>query len=236
MQHILMIEDDTRLAQMVGEYLGQSGFGFSHAGDARSGLARLQEPGTGPAPDLVILDLMLPDMDGLEVCRRVRALASEVAKVPVLMLTAKGDNVDRITGLNLGADDYVSKPCTPEELVARLRAILRRSQTRDTADVAALTSGDLTLHPGSRTAEWQGRPLDLTGAEYSILEVLARNVGQLVSKQDVSKRAFGQTLTAFDRRIDVHMSSIRQKLGTRRDGQSWIRTVRGQGYQLVTGQ
>lgn len=170
-------------------------------------------------------------MNGIEALQRIR----KTANIPVLMLTAKGDNIDRITGLNLGADDYVSKPCTPEELVARLRAILRRSQKRDSGDSAVLTSGELMLHPGSRTAEWQGRPLDLTGAEYSILEVLARNVGQLVPKQDVSRRAFGQPLTAFDRRIDVHMSSIRQKLGTRKDGQSWIRTVRGQGYQLVTG-
>jgi two-component system OmpR family response regulator/two-component system response regulator CpxR len=228
MAKVLLIDDDVELTALLSEYLTEEGFEVASVHDGRAGV----EAAASTHYDIAVLDIMMPRMNGIEALQRMR----KAGNMPVLMLTAKGDNVDRITGLNLGADDYVSKPCTPEELVARLRAILRRSQTRDTADVAALTSGDLTLHPGSRTAEWQGRPLDLTGAEYSILEVLARNVGQLVSKQDVSKRAFGQTLTAFDRRIDVHMSSIRQKLGTRRDGQSWIRTVRGQGYQLVTGQ
>jgi DNA-binding response OmpR family regulator len=228
MAKILLIDDDVELTSLLTEYLTEEGFEVASVHDGRAGV----EEATSKHYDIAVLDIMMPRMNGIEALQRMR----KAGNMPVLMLTAKGDNVDRITGLNLGADDYVSKPCTPEELVARLRAILRRSQKRDTAEVDALTSGDLLLHPGSRTAEWQGRPLDLTGAEYSILEVLARNVGQLVSKQDVSKRAFGQPLAAFDRRIDVHISSIRQKLGTRKDGQSWIRTVRGQGYQLVTGQ
>ena len=228
MAKVLLIDDDVELTSLLTEYLTEEGFEVASVHDGRAGV----EEATSKHYDIAVLDIMMPRMNGIEALQRMR----KAGNMPVLMLTAKGDNVDRITGLNLGADDYVSKPCTPEELVARLRAILRRSQKRDTAEVGALTSGDLLLHPGSRTAEWQGRPLDLTGAEYSILEVLARNVGQLVSKQDVSKRAFGQPLSAFDRRIDVHISSIRQKLGTRKDGQSWIRTVRGQGYQLVTGQ
>ena len=148
---------------------------------------------------------------------------------------ARGDEVDRISGLNLGADDYVPKPCSPGELVARLRAILRRttqSQGHEDA-VESVRAGPLLLMPSTRTAEWCNHPLDLTGAEFNLLEVLARNAGQLVSKQDLSKRAFGRPLTPFDRRIDVHISSVRQKLGLRPDGQSWIRAVRGQGYQLV---
>jgi DNA-binding response OmpR family regulator len=126
MQQLLMIEDDTRLAQMVGEYLERSGFGVTHAADARAGLSLLEAPPSGTAPDLVVLDLMLPDIDGLEVCRRVRALPGETGKVPVLMLTAKGDPMDRIVGLELGADDYLPKPFEPRELLARIRAILRR--------------------------------------------------------------------------------------------------------------
>jgi DNA-binding response OmpR family regulator len=228
MTKILLIDDDVELTSLLTEYLTEEGFEVAAVHDGRAGV----EEAASKHYDIAVLDIMMPRMNGIEALQRIR----KTANIPVLMLTAKGDNIDRITGLNLGADDYVSKPCTPEELVARLRAILRRSQKRDSGEGAILTSGDLTLHPGSRTAEWQGRPLDLTGAEYSILEVLARNVGQLVPKQEVSRRAFGQPLKAFDRRIDVHMSSIRQKLGTRKDGQSWIRTVRGQGYQLVTGQ
>lgn len=228
MTKVLLIDDDVELTSLLTEYLTEEGFEVASVHDGRAGV----EEAASKHYDIAVLDIMMPRMNGIEALQRIRRAGS----MPVLMLTAKGDNVDRITGLNLGADDYVSKPCTPEELVARLRAILRRSQKRDSVEVGALTSGELILQPGSRTAEWQGRALDLTGAEYSILEVLARNVGQLVSKQDVSKRAFGQPLTAFDRRIDVHISSIRQKLGTRKDGQSWIRTVRGQGYQLVTGQ
>src|SRR5918994_1088601 len=128
-QQLLMIEDDARLAQMVGEYLERSGFGVTHATDAKAGLHLLQDPPSGTAPDLVVLDLMLPDIDGLEVCRRVRALPGDTGKVPVLMLTAKGDPMDRIVGLELGADDYLPKPFEPRELLARLKAILRRGKT-----------------------------------------------------------------------------------------------------------
>jgi DNA-binding response OmpR family regulator len=228
MTKVLLIDDDVELTSLLSEYLSEEGFDPHAVHDGRSGV----EEALSQQYDIVVLDIMMPRMNGIEALQRIR----KASDVPVLMLTARGDNVDRITGLNLGADDYVSKPCTPDELVARLRAILRRSQRQAVADTTnnTLRSGELSLFPGSRTAEWHGKPLDLTGAEYSILEVLMRNVGQLVSKQDVSKRAFGQPLTAFDRRIDVHVSSIRQKLGQRDDGQSWIRTVRGQGYQLVT--
>jgi len=154
------------------------------------------------------------------------------------MLTARGDNIDRIVGLDMGADDYVPKPCTPGELVARIRAILRRTEGREPAGATTggqrlLQAGELTLWPGSRRAMWRGRPLELTGTEFSLLEVLARHAGQLVSKQDISLQAYGRPLARFDRRIDVHISSIRQKLGLRTDGQSWIQSVRGLGYQLL---
>ena len=153
------------------------------------------------------------------------------------MLTARGENVDRIVGLDMGADDYVPKPCTPGELAARIRAILRRTEAHGPASMSnssrILQVGELALWPGSRTALWCGQPLELTGTEFSLLDVLARHAGQLVSKDTISQQAFGRPLARFDRRIDVHISSIRQKLGTRPDGQSWIQSVRGRGYQLL---
>jgi two-component system OmpR family response regulator/two-component system response regulator CpxR len=228
MAKVLLIDDDVELTSLLTEYLVEEGFEAKAVNDGRTGVEEI----LSRRYDIAVLDIMMPRMNGIDVLQRIR----KSSDVPVLMLTARGDNIDRITGLNLGADDYVPKPCTPDELVARLRAILRRTQRGGSTEGPAQTlkSGKLILHPGTRTAEWRGGALDLTGAEFSILEVLMRNAGQLVSKQDMSKRAFGQPLTAFDRRIDVHISSIRQKLGLRHDGQSWIRTVRGQGYQLVT--
>jgi two-component system OmpR family response regulator/two-component system response regulator CpxR len=187
---------------------------------------------TSSSIDLVVLDIMMPRMNGLDVLRKIRG-ASEV---PVLMLTARGDDIDRISGLNLGADDYVAKPCSPGELAARIRAILRRStRANRNGSLEVLKTGSLVLFPSNRRAEWNGSQLELTGTEFSLLEVLVRSSGQLVSKQDISLRAFGKPLTAFDRRIDVHISSIRQKLGTREDGQAWIQAVRGRGYQLLEG-
>jgi DNA-binding response OmpR family regulator len=142
--------------------------------------------------------------------------------------------MDRIAGLDLGADDYVSKPCSPGELVARLRAILRRTkQAKKTNAVAQVASGDLILNPGSRQASFNGETLTLTGTEYNLLELLTRHSGHVVSKQDISQAVFGRPLTPFDRRIDVHLSSIRHKLGVRKDGQTWIQSVRGQGYILL---
>ena len=227
MAKVLLIDDDVELTSLLSEYLNEEGFDARAVHDGRTGI---DEIGTHRY-DIVVLDIMMPRTNGIEVLQRIR----KMSEIPVLMLTARGDNIDRITGLNLGADDYVPKPCSPDELVARLRAILRRSHRASAVETghSEIRSGDLALHPGTRTAEWQSQPLELTGAEYNILEVLVRHVGQLVSKQEMSKRAFGQPLAPFDRRIDVHISSIRQKLGNRSDGQSWIRTVRGQGYQLV---
>jgi DNA-binding response OmpR family regulator len=232
MNKVLLVDDDVDLTTMLSQYLVREGFEVHAVHDGEAGAAEaIRLPYS-----IVILDIMMPRLSGVEALRRIRT----TSRVPVLMLTARGDNIDRIVGLDMGADDYVPKPCTPGELVARIRAILRRTEGREPAasptamrGARMLQAGPLTLSTGSRTAAWQGRPLELTGTEFMLLEVLARQAGQLVSKQDISQQAFGQPLARFDRRIDVHISSIRQKLGLRVDGQSWIQSVRGRGYQLL---
>ncbi|WP_460274423.1 response regulator [Celeribacter sp. ULVN23_4] len=226
MMKVLLVDDDMELTALLQEYLSEEGYDVSTAVDGRSAV----NAAMNNAADLIVLDVMMPRMNGIEVLRRIR----ECSQVPILMLTARGDDVDRITGLNLGADDYVPKPCSPGELAARVRAILRRTSQSSQAEAKApIIAGRLVLHPTNRSAEWDGHALDLTGTEFSLLEVLARHAGELVSKQEISKRAFGQPLAPFDRRIDVHISSVRQKLGRRNDGQSQILSVRGQGYQLL---
>lgn len=229
MNRVLLVDDDADLTAMLSQYLVREGFEARAVHDGEAGVA--EALGGGYA--IVVLDIMMPRLSGIEALRRIRA----ASRVPVLMLTARGDNIDRIVGLDMGADDYVPKPCTPGELVARIRAILRRTEGRELLGVAGshrmLQAGGLMLWPGSRRAMWLGEPLELTGTEFSLLEVLVRHAGQLVSKQDISLQAFDRPLARFDRRIDVHISSIRQKLGTRPDGQSWIQSVRGLGYQLL---
>ncbi|MDX8444762.1 response regulator [Mesorhizobium captivum] len=224
MNKVLLIDDDVELTTLLQEYLVEEGYDVATGTDGGTAIAAAARNSV----DLIVLDIMMPRMNGIEVLQRIRKLS----QVPVLMLTARGDDIDRISGLNLGADDYVTKPCSPGELAARVRAILRRAN-QPAAATDTLRAGRLVVHPGNRTAEWNGQPLELTGTEFSLLEVLARSAGQLVPKQDISKQAFGKPLTPFDRRIDVHISSVRQKLGLREDGQSWIKSVRGQGYQLL---
>lgn len=228
MTKVLLIDDDAELTSMLTQYLEREGFFATAVHDGENG----EEQALSGSYDIVVLDVMLPLMSGIEVLRRIR----DKSQVPVLLLTARGDNVDRIAGLNLGADDYVPKPCSPGELVARLRAILRRTQisSGSLATPSLVEVGALKIWPGKRQVEWQGTPLELTGTEFNLLEALARQAGQLVTKQDLSLNALGRPLTRFDRRIDVHISSIRQKLGLRPDGQAWIQSVRGQGYQLVS--
>jgi DNA-binding response OmpR family regulator len=226
MNSVLLIDDDIELCTLLAEYLDREGFAVSLVHDGEQGVAvalRGQHA-------LVVLDVMMPGLGGVEVLRRIRA----VSRLPVLMLTARGDDVDRIIGLELGADDYVPKPCTPRELVARIRAILRRSERSQTQQTAgALESGPLTVWPGRRQAYWHHQVLDLTSTEFNLLEVLARHAGQVVSRHELSQQALGRPLARFDRSIDVHLSSIRHKLGKHPNGESWIQTVRGQGYQLV---
>ena len=181
--------------------------------------------------DLILLDVMMPKLNGIDVLRRLR----NHSNIPVLMLTAKGDDIDRIIGLELGADDYVSKPCTPRELVARVRAILRRADPdkQEPGQLQPLRVGALTISAASRNASWCDELLDLTSTEFNLLEMLCRRAGRIISKEDLSLHTLGRPLARYDRSIDVHVSNLRQKLGVLKDGRSPIQTVRGIGYQLV---
>lgn len=228
MGKVLLVDDDVELSSMLREYVAREGFNVDMVHDGEAGvLAALS--GTY---SIVVLDVMMPNVGGIEALRRIRSQS----RIPVLMLTARGDDVDRIVGLELGADDYVPKPCTPRELVARIRAILRRSNEAQTAvesESGALIVGPLVMWPQMRRAHWYGRELGLTSTEYNLLEVLARSAGRVVSKAELSEQGLGRPLARFDRSIDVHLSSIRHKLAPRPDGRPWIETVRGLGYQLI---
>ena len=221
---VLLADDDVELAGMLKEYLEREGFGVAtvHDGEAAARLA------LSGGYQIVVLDVMMPKLDGIEALRQIR----QTSRVPVVMLTARGDDIDRIVGLELGADDYVPKPCTPRELVARLRAILRRASPGSIsgANGGPLEIGALSLWPEKRRAQWRGRELALTSIEFNVLEVLMRNAGRVVSKHEISEQALGRPLARFDRSIDVHLSAIRQKLG---EGARMIRTVRGLGYHLT---
>jgi DNA-binding response OmpR family regulator len=226
MTQVLLIDDDIELVGMFTEYLEQEGFRVACAHD---GVLGAREALSGQYA-IAILDVMMPRMNGIETLRRIRA----ASRIPVLMLTGRGDDADRILGLELGADDYVTKPCTPRELTARVRAILRRTQGASSEGPGiSLTVGKLTMLPEQRRATWDGNPLELTSTEFNLLEVLARNAGRPVSKNDLSEQGLGRPLARFDRNIDVHLSSLRHKLGTLSDGRSCLQTVYRLGYQLI---
>ena len=227
MNRILLVDDDIELTDMLADYLSVEGFAASAVHD---GVAGVQAALSG-AHDVVVLDVMLPGQSGIEVLRAIR----RQSEVPVLMLTAKGDDVDRIVGLELGADDYLPKPCNPRELVARLRAILRRIDRGDAASpaAAALTVGQASLNPATRVATWEGAALDLTSTEFNVLEVLLRSAGHVIGKAELSEQALGRALERYDRSLDVHVSNLRRKLGTLPDGRSPIQTVRGVGFQFL---
>ena len=231
-QHLLMIEDDARLAQMVGEYLGQSGFEVSHAGDGQSGLSAVQSA----PPDLVILDLMLPDMDGLEVCRRIRAMSGARAQVPVLMLTAKGDPMDRIIALEIGADDYLPKPFEPRELLARIRAVLRRRVEGAPEIGKQLRFGSLEIDRDARVVSVAGQPCDLTSYQFDLLVALAERAGRVLTRDQIMEAVRGRELDAFDRSIDVHMGRIRAAIEADPKEPKRILTVRGVGYVFARQQ
>jgi len=235
-QNLLMIEDDARLAKMVMEYLGQSGFVINHAGDAQSGLAALRPTIATPAPDLVILDLMLPDMDGLEVCRRIRAMGGPVAQVPVLMLTAKGDPMDRIIGLELGADDYLPKPFEPRELLARIRAVLRRRVDGGTQNTNRVRFGSLEIDRDARAVMVGGAPCELTSYQFDLLVALAERAGRVLTRDQIMEAVRGRELDAFDRSIDVHMGRIRAAIEADPKNPKRILTVRGVGYVFARQQ
>jgi two-component system, OmpR family, response regulator len=215
---VLLADDDVELSGMLKEYLEREGYAVTvvHDGESAVRLAR--------GCQIVVLDVMMPQLDGIEALRRIR----QSSRVPVIMLTARGDDVDRIVGLELGADDYVPKPCTPRELAARLRAILRRTEPQPAEGPLAVDR--LVLWPEKRRAEWRGKALELTSTEFNLLEVLLRNAGRVVSKKELSEAGLGRPLARFDRAIDVHLSSIRHKLG---EGGALIHTVRGVGYHLA---
>jgi two-component system OmpR family response regulator len=220
---VLLVDDDVELLDLLRDYLDGEGFAVECAYDGPSGVSAA----LSGRHDIAVLDVMMPGISGLQALAQIRTGST----LPVIMLTARGDDTDRIVGLELGADDYVPKPCTPREIAARLRAILKRSGTAETA--GNLIAGRLSLCPAQRRAEYEGRLLELTSTEFSVLEVLARRAGQAVTKAELSDQALGRSLSRFDRSIDVHISRIRHKLGNLPDGRSPIQTVIRKGYQLV---
>jgi DNA-binding response OmpR family regulator len=225
-QRILLIEDDARLAAMVADYLGAAGYRVVTAATGEAGLAAL----TREASDVVVLDLMLPGIDGLEVCRRLRKLSD----VPVLMLTARGDAADRVVGLELGADDYLPKPFEPRELLARLRAILRRGRGAVSHEV--LRFGRLEIDRGAREARIDGEPRAMTSYQFALLVALAESAGRVLTREQLMERVKGEELEAFDRSIDVHVSRIRQAIEDDPKHPRRIITVRGAGYVFARAQ
>ena len=222
---VLLVDDDVDLVSLLRDYLASDGFSVTVAHEGESALSLL---GRQP-PDIAVVDVMMPGFSGIEVLRRIRAHSG----MPVLMLTARGDDESRILGLELGADDYVAKPCTPRELSARLRAILRRTQARSSAP-DSLRVGDLALYSAQRRIAWDGEDLQLTNAEFNLLELLIQNAGQVVSKTLLSEQGLGRPFQRYDRSIDVHLSSIRHKLPRLSDGRPRIQAVLRKGYQLLT--
>jgi two-component system phosphate regulon response regulator OmpR len=226
-ERVLLVEDDPRLAEMLQEYLGQAGFGVTVAALGAAALERLNEA----EYDAVVLDLMLPDMDGLEVCRRLRA----VRETPVLMLSARGDAIDRIVGLELGADDYLPKPFEPRELLARLRAIVRR-RVRGAVSEKALHFGRLELDTAARAVRLDGRPCDLTGYQFDLLVALAKNPGRVMSREILMDLLKGECFESFDRSIDVHVSRIRACIEDNPKKPRRVITVRAAGYVFAKAQ
>ncbi len=222
---VLLVEDDLRLAELTREYLQGHGVVVTHVADGRRGL----DEALRGRFDAVLLDLMLPGMDGLEVCRALRARSD----VPILVLTARGEEADRVMGLETGADDYVAKPFSPRELLARIRAVVRRARGRAGPVLAPVRVGGLVVDPAARRATLDGREIPLTGYEFALLEALARRAGRVLSREQLMELAKGSAEEAFDRSIDVHVSRLRQKLGDDPRHPRLIKTVRGSGYLLA---
>ncbi|MDT8320621.1 MAG: response regulator transcription factor, partial [Xanthomonadales bacterium] len=214
-------DDDAELTALLKEYFESEGFAVRIANDGRAALDSARQPGL----DLIVLDVMMPEMNGMDVLRELR----KESKLPVIMLTARGDDMDRILGLELGADDYVPKPCNPRELLARIRAVMRRSQA--STDHGVLNVDDLELNQGNRTLLRSGEPVDLTSTEFSILLALLHHRGEVVSKRDLYMSALGREPVPHDRSVDMHVSNLRRKLGPNPVGENRIETIRGIGYQ-----
>lgn len=227
MERVLVIDDDIELCEMVAEYLEPEGFSVDVAEDGLEGVKRA----LADAYALIVLDVMLPGINGFEVLRRIRA----ESRTPVLMLTARGADVDRIVGLELGADDYLPKPFNPRELVARIQAILRRTRPAPShpslsTSSETFTVGDVRLNTGARTVLRRGEPVELTAAEFDVLTVMLARAGRVVSREELAEAALGRPLAPLDRSVDMHVSSLRRKLGPEAGGVERIKTVRGAGY------
>jgi two-component system response regulator CpxR len=220
--HILLVDDDTELASLLSEFLGREGFTIACEHDGLRGLDHARRPGI----DLVVLDVMLPGIDGFEILRRLRT----DSKVPVIMLTARGEDVDRIVGLDLGADDYLAKPFNPKELAARIRSVLRRYEARPAATIAGRVEvAGVVLEPAARTVTASGKQVELTTFEFDILELLMRSAGTVLSRDALMENFYNRKATPFDRSIDMHISHLRKKL---ENGETLIKTIRGVGYQF----
>jgi two-component system OmpR family response regulator len=222
---VLLVEDDRRLAALTKEYLEGHGVAVQHVTDGRRG----QDEALTGRYDAVLLDLMLPGRDGLEVCREVRARSD----VPIVVLTARGEEADRVMGLELGADDYLAKPFSPRELLARIRAVVRRARGRAGPGREVVRVGGLVVDPAARRVELHGREVPLTGYEFALLEALARRAGRVLSREQLIALAGGSAEESFDRSVDVHVSRLRQKLGDDPKRPRLIKTVRGAGYVLA---
>jgi DNA-binding response OmpR family regulator len=224
MDKVLIIDDDEELCELVSEYLTVEGFEISCVNDGAAGL----EAALSGEYDMAILDVMLPKMNGFDVLRSLR----ETSKLPVIMLTARGDDMERIVGLEIGADDYLPKPFNPRELAARLRAILRRTVADggDDASNEVVEVDDVRLSPASRVASLAGTELNLTSVEFGLLHELLRDAGKVVKKEDLSENVLERKLSPFDRSLDMHISNLRKKLGVRADGSERIKTIRSVGY------
>jgi DNA-binding response OmpR family regulator len=223
--NLLLIDDDIELCNLLGEYLAAEGFQYTQVHDGQAALEITSKQNF----DLIILDVMLPQGSGFDVLKTLRVSD----QTPVIMLTAKGDTVDRVIGLEIGADDYLAKPCDPRELVARIRALLRRTAQSHNSSPEKLMSGKITLHLGTRSASWDGHDVNLTGTEFSVLEILVRRAGQVISKDEMTEQALNRKLTPYDRSIDVHVSNIRKKISQAGCQRELIINVRGAGYMLT---
>ncbi|HET9836305.1 MAG TPA: response regulator transcription factor [Rhodanobacteraceae bacterium] len=226
MPRILIVDDDRELCELLAEYLRRESFEVDHVHAAAAALVRLADPAL--RPDLLILDISMPGQSGLDALRELRLQH----RLPVIMLSARGEPVDRVIGLELGADDYLAKPCLPRELLARVRAQLRRHTLAAAGD---LHLGALRLLPGERRALAGERELPLTGAEFALLFALAQRAGEVIDKATLSRIALGRELERFDRSIDVHVSRLRQKLRQAGAKSPRIESVRGAGYVLTAG-
>ncbi|GAA5316757.1 MAG: response regulator transcription factor [Candidatus Pelagadaptatus aseana] len=227
MSKLLLVDDDKELSKLLGEYLINEGFEVTLAHDGEEGVIQASKRDY----DAIVLDVMMPKLNGLEALRKIR----EQKQTAILMLTAKGETIDRIVGLEMGADDYLPKPCNPRELVARLRAILRRGNTEEEAEPAQdeIQVNQLYLHNKSHSVFFDEKPVTLTGAEFTVLELLMRSAGEVISKELLTEKALNRKLTPYDRSIDVHVSNIRKKLTNAGANKELIINIRGAGYMLT---